>query len=39
MFKMSDLKIKIFADGAKLEDMLKAYKEGWVAVLRQTRPL
>ncbi|MGA2141516.1 MAG: transaldolase [Brevinematales bacterium] len=31
MFKTSDLKIKIFADGAKLEDMLKAYKEGWVS--------
>jgi transaldolase len=31
MFKLSDLKIKIFADGANIDDMLKAYKEGWVS--------
>lgn len=31
MFKLSDLKIRVFADGAKIEDMLKAYKEGWVS--------
>jgi transaldolase len=30
MFKPSDLRIKIFADGADINDMLKAYKEGWV---------
>jgi transaldolase len=31
MFKLSDLKIKIFADGAKIDDMMNAYKEGWVS--------
>ncbi len=31
MFKITDLKIKIFADGANIGDMLKIYKEGWIS--------
>jgi transaldolase len=30
MTMFTDLKIKIFADGANMNDMLKIYKEGWV---------